>query len=734
MRAFLLCMAVFALLASGCIGQEGEGKPFGGNPAGAQNPQAQPNDASQQQASGTGAGASGAQQNGGAGAQQAGEYGQPSQPAQWQPPNGGAGNMQMPSGGQPMPPVQWQPQNGNLPQPLPGQQNFAAGGMQPGGAQAPRVNANAPLPGQPQGAPEGRWMDAKIGSVQARYFSTAVARGMMESGTDYFITLNNTGGTAAKICAPACCSELRANAPEWNLHFFALQDFPITLAPGETRKLWYFASLDRTGFFNQTFRFWECGNEAVAASLKVAFGATDERFWGNETSYIEGTVKDAEGRPVEGANVVAATGCGRQDFKGTSGADGKYAIPVLGMEDVEAIYLGRDLACTTKEYWIAVDKEGYEYYYRAGIAPTRAAPAAADIVLEKRAESADYALEWESKVQDNYGFFWVKPSEDWSVFAAAQAKHPPELGKPANFYLFNASGAVVWKQPTGNECWGIDIAKDGGKVVAGCHDGYVYMADRQGRLLWKYDEKAMVRSACLSPDGSMALSGITGTLHLFDAATGAKTDVARSGDWLRNCVFYQDGSGFVAGSRETGGFDAAGAQQWQQVIGEFPLFMGVDADGNTYASGKSRTLFSFARDGSLRWSHKISEPTITAGQVAQGAGRIAAGSVGGSVYLFGANGTLLWQRGVLGLGEPSAVGHNAVAISQDGSMVVAGTDSNCVVAYDARGTLLWKDCAAPDESNPDLKMGVTNVQVSPDKSRIIASYGDNRLRMFRRAG
>jgi len=657
---------------------------------------------------------------------------QPSLPPQQGMPFGGNPDapQQYPTGGQVLP-----PQDGQAPQQNPqGGAGVPAqnGEPQPGSGQPWRApaNPNAPLPGQPPGAPEGKWMGAKLGGVQVKYFSTAIARGMMESGTDYFITLNNTGSSAARICAPACCSELRSFAPSWNLHFFALQDFPVELAPEEAKKLWYFASLDQTGLFNVTFRMWECGNEGNAVSLPVTFGATDERFWGNETSYVQGTVKDEEGKPVAGATVVAMTGCGRADSKGQSDSQGKYTIPVLGMEDVEAIYLGRDLACSTKDYWLSVEKEGYEYYYASGFAPTRGAPATEDIVLRKKAEGASYELAWEKKVQDNFGFFWVKPSADWSVFAAAQAKHPPELNKPTNFYLFDANGNILWKQPTGNECWGIDIAKDGSKVAAGCHDGFVYVMDRSGKLLWKYDEKAMVRNACFSPDGNRVLSGTLGTLQLFDSASGAKTEVNRSGDWLRNCAFYPDGSGFVVGSRETGGFSAAGVQKWQYVMGEFPMFLGVDNCRNTYASGKSRTFFSFDENGSVRFTQKITEPAITAGAVAPAAGKIAAGSVGGSVYLFDANGTLLWKRGTLGLGEFGPVGHNAIAISEDGTRVVAGTDSNCIAVYDGLGTLLWKKCIAPDESNPDLKMGVTNVQISPDKSKILAAYGDNYVRMF----
>ncbi|VVB58347.1 Outer membrane protein assembly factor BamB [Candidatus Anstonella stagnisolia] len=619
-------------------------------------------------------------------------------------------------------------------QPMPLQQPPLQQPNPQGNAQGPglpSLNPNAPLPPAPENAPEGKLLEKNIGSVKAQYFSTAIARGLTQSGTDYFITLNNTGSSSAKICAPSCCSELRSFVPSWNLHFFSMQDFPIELKSGEVKKLWYFASLDEPrGFFNVTFKMWQCENEGSAVSLPVAFGATDERFWGKETSYLQGSVKDEEGNPIKGASVVALTGCGRVDFRGESDAQGKYAIALLGMEDIDAIYQGREISCDSKGYWIAVEKEGYGYYYADKILPTRSTGANADIVLKKKAQGAQYEMEWEKKVPDNYGFFWVKPSADWSVFAAAQSKHPPELNKPTNFYLFDASGNVLWKQPTQNECWGIDIAKDGSEVVAGCHDGYVYAVDRSGKLLWKYNENAMVRSACISADGKTVLSGTMGTLQLFDAKSGSKTDVKRSGDWLRNCAFYADNSGFVVGSRETGGFSSSGVQEWQQIIGEFPLFMGVDNNRNVYASGKSRTFFSFDGNGSVRWTHKIAEPTVTAGAVAPAVGKIAAGSVGGSVYLFDANGTLLWRRGALGFGEFSAVGHNAIAISQDGTRIVAGTDSNCVVLYDEAGTMLWKKCIEPDASNPELKMGVTNVQISPDKAKIIATYGDNYVRMF----
>ncbi|PIN84157.1 hypothetical protein COV61_00985, partial [Candidatus Micrarchaeota archaeon CG11_big_fil_rev_8_21_14_0_20_47_5] len=374
----------------------------------------------------------------------------------------------------------------------------------------------------------------------------------------------------------------------------------------------------------------------------------------------------------------------------------EYFIPLPGMEDIDAIYLGRELACDSKDYWVSLEEEGYEYYYYNSISPSRGKPSNLNITLKKKGESLNYSLEWEKQVSDNYGFFWVKPSEDWSVFAAVQGKHPPMLGKPTNFYLLDAQGNILWKQPTEDECWSIDIKKDGSEAVAGCHDGKVYAVNKEGSLLWSFDTGGMVRSACFSQDGSKILSGAMNPLYLFNSITGTRQEISWNGDWLRNCAFYPDGSGFVVGSRETAGFDSSGKELWRNIIGEFPMFLGVDNEKNTYATGKVRTFFSFNSSGGLRWKHKINEPSATAGALTPDGNRITLGSVGGSVYLYNKEGTLLWRRGTMEVGNPGAVGHNAMAISQDGKIILAGTaPSNCIIAYNENGTQIWKNCLSP---------------------------------------
>ncbi len=555
---------------------------------------------------------------------------------------------------------------------------------------------------------------------------------MSESGTDFFITLKNSGNSEATVSFSSD-QELATFIPQCNLHFFSFQNPPVKIPAGSERKLWYFASIDSASCdFIVNFKLWLQNDANNKVELPVEFGSAEEDFRGKETSIIYGYVKDENGNPVSNARVDAMMNCGRLGNRGDTDGQGRYFIQVMAMEDVNAIYGDRELACDSHDYFVSIAKDGYEFYFKDHIKPTRSEFVELNIILEKKKEDVSYSLKWEKKADEPYGFFWVKPSNDWKVFAADQAKHPPELGKSTNFYLFDDQGNVLWKQPTDNECWGIDIAPDGSKVAAGCHDKSVYSVDRSGTLLWKFDTGGMVRSACLSKDGNKVLSGAIQKLYLFNADDGSKTEVSWIDEWFRNCQFYRDGSGFVVGSRTVAGFDSSGKELWQYIIGEFPMFLGVDSNKNIFVSGKSRTLFSFDSSGSLRWKHRIPDHVAGAGASTPEGSRVAIGTVGGMVYLFDGSGNLLWKRNTVEVGEQGGtVGHNAVAISDDGKRIVVGTaPGNCVIVYNEKGTVLWRGCSNVEKMSNDMLEGVTNVQISADKNNIAASYGDSYIREF----
>jgi len=590
----------------------------------------------------------------------------------------------------------------------------------------PNINPNAALP-EP---PEGEWRTVKLGNIEIKYYSTAVVRGLTQSGTDVFIYLSNKDKSEQEVYFPGV-RELSEDIPQWNLHFFSFQESPVKIMPGEEKTLWYFASLDGTGEFSVNFQFWFKDGEKVDVPIKFISEPYDLMST-PPTSIVYGTVKDKAGMPIKNADIGIMTSCGRLDFWGLTDEQGRFAVPLLAAEDLERIYGERELPCNTTEYNVQVFADGYEYYFVQHVKPTREEYVRLDIELEK-AEEVEYNLEWEKQVQDNYGFFWIKPDSSWNTFAASQAKHPPMLNKPTNIYIFDSQGNILGKQAVQNECWGIDITKDGNKIAAGCHDEYIYLLDRNGNLLWKKRAPYMVRYVKFSPDDKYLLAGPVddAAFALLDVENGNVVAKGENLEWLRNGVFLEDG--FVTGHTYGTliGATMDGKERWRNSIGEFPLFLGLDSEENIYAWGKGRTLFSFTKDGKLRWKYRI--PDLPGYGTISPNGKIAIATVGGNLYLFDSNGNLLWARSLLDKKDVrggQSIGHNAVAISKDGKRIVVGTSDNHVIVYNDKGTILWKYWTEPKPNAQDIFPGVMNVQISDDKKTIIAAYGDNFIRKF----
>lgn len=595
--------------------------------------------------------------------------------------------------------------------------------------------------------PKGEKITKYLGEVEISYFSTCILRDESEVGVDFIISLKNKGNEEVVINFPDV-NELKENVPVCSqnhiTHFFAFQVPPIKIIPGGEKKLWYLVPREKDDCnFTLPFRLWKNNDKLNYIELPVEFGYSNEDFRGIETSMIYGYVKDENGNPISNPDVKVHMNCGRMDYSSTSDEEGRYFISLLGMEDINSIYGQRELACDSKDYFLYLEKEGYEFYFKDHLAPTRKNPLYFNITLKKRNDNISYSLDWERQVDEPYGFFWVAPSEDWKTFAAAQGTHAPLLNNPypTNIYLFDSKGNILWKYPVKDQCWGFDITHDGSLVAAGCHDKNVYVINAQdGSLNWKAECGNSNREVEFSHDGKYLITGpVIGPrgptdvydVGIYNSNTGKILNLI-SGDkqWLRNSKFSLNDSIFVVG--ESFGYlemyDLKGNKLWENFnyIGEFPMFLAIDRQNNVYAGGKTHTLFSFDSKGNLRWKHRL-PGTITYGGISEDGSRIAV-SDSGRIYLFDENGTLLWKRPHFG--REDGAGHNAVTISSDGKYVVIGTVTNNIIVYNEQGTIIWKGHSAIHKQSPELLEGVTNVQISKDNNHIIAVYGDNFIREF----
>ncbi|PIT85434.1 hypothetical protein COU36_03295, partial [Candidatus Micrarchaeota archaeon CG10_big_fil_rev_8_21_14_0_10_59_7] len=362
----------------------------------------------------------------------------------------------------------------------------------------------------------------RLGNLEFNYYSVAATYPIYSLGADILIVAKNKGsGPESFSLTPI--SELRANVPNWNRHFFSFQPDNLTLEPGEEKTLHYFASADNQGQFDVMIDFMQGANKETADITVYSSSMDEARLDGSAIIY--GTVRNGEENPVQYPGLTFFTFGGRENYhaQGTD-AYGRYFVIVPGVDDVQKLYGGQKILSNI-EYFAITDNspshEGYAHYYKDGIAPKRGEKLEVNITLQKASLQKEYEMKWESKVSDYYGFFYAFPDENWSVVAAAQAKHDPQLGKPTNFYLFNAStGGLLWKKATGDECWGFDIKN--GLVAAGCSDARVYVVGTDGEKRWEKDCGTMNREVEFSPDGSLLLTGPCGDgdYELLNANTG----------------------------------------------------------------------------------------------------------------------------------------------------------------------------------------------------------------------
>ena len=645
----------------------------------------------------------------------------------------------------PPPPAPCLPINQSPGQPFPGP------GQPPNpspGQQGPSSNTLSPDISTPAKGPvlQGQNKTFRLGSLQFDYYSVAATYPIYSPGVDIIIRAKNTG-QAPQTFSLTPISELRTKVPNWNRHFFAFQADSLTLQPGEEKLVHYFASADNGGQFDVNIGFMQ-GAAKETASISVYSGSMDEARLAS-SAVIYGTVRDGEGKPVPYAELAFYPFGGRERYYQRTDASGAYFVSVPGVDDVQTFYGGQKLLSNI-EYFAMMDAGGYAHYYKDGIAPKRGETLEFNITLQKASPPKGYAMKWESKVSDYYGFFYAFPDENWSVVAAAQAKHDPALGKPTNFYLFDAkTGALKWKHPTGDDCWGFDIKN--GLVAAGCSDGRVYVVGTDGTERWEKDCQTQNREVELSPDGSLLLTGPCGNdeYELLNAKTGALVSTAKDArEALRRSRFSPDGQFFVTGASfgNLAMYSLDGKQVWKNYVGEFPLFLEIDNMGNTYASGKGRMIFSYDRQGKERWSFRVPDHVVSAGAISADGSRVVIGTIGAWVYVLdGRTGQVLWRDRIGG----ENVGHNAVSMSRDGKHVaIGGAPQYGLYIYDENGTRIFTHEAAenPDpilnekwagigrDASAGTQKGTMGTFISDNGDKVVAAYGDDYVRLFERAG
>ncbi|MGA0148088.1 MAG: PQQ-binding-like beta-propeller repeat protein [Ilumatobacteraceae bacterium] len=472
----------------------------------------------------------------------------------------------------------------------------------------------------------------------------------------------------------------------WYSQLFDLNPAVQTVAPGGTAT--YSWHLDMDGDLEQRNEYprfsprFSSDGSTVSLDIDIVSGEIygDPKSLGLALdSTILGTVLDEAGNPLSGVEVEALLFSFKERLgSAQTNEQGEFALCVPSLDSYTERLGNRASGYALSTHLRVRDSAGS--YGFTSVSPKRGEVSDVTITVA-RANSAALELVGETRYDTRHGFFWVQPLG--SGFVTTEGQHPPELRQPGSVVAFALDGSERWSTATGDECWGFDVSSTG-LVAAGCHDGYVSVWNSDGELLWERktqkSESLYARLVKFSRDGSSLLAGpLDDDVELLDSATGETiwgysanpSDVRPRPEILRNAVFSDDDRRVVVGY--SGGYltsleTATGLPEWAGgFIGEFPLTLDIDSEGNIYAVGKGREAISIDPTGEVRWRTQVYEHVSTAGISALVDGKFISHTVSGSVYaLDAASGEFLWWRkigqGDMVDGYVETGGHNALDI------------------------------------------------------------------------
>ena len=250
-------------------------------------------------------------------------------------------------------------------------------------------------------------------------------------------------------------------------------------------------------------------------------------------------------------------------------------------------------------------------------------------------------------------------------------------GSNGGVYLADGQGRQVWRSETGDRVptvWCGDLDGDGSpEVVAGSRDGKVYCYSRDGALRWTF--------ACEPYHGR---SGALVCVLAADVDRDGKKEVIAGADNWHFHLLGHDGAfrwRYETVHRSTCG-DAAD----------------LDGDGKLEILGCTEYYYStvISHEGKRRWGQRGGPcmNCVATGDL-DGDGKLEAafGSANGVVYVAGHNGKQLWTYDT----GDEITGVAFVDLDGDGTMEIAAGSLNFnVYAFNADGAVRWRrDLAAP---------------------------------------
>lgn len=482
--------------------------------------------------------------------------------------------------------------------------------------------------------------------------------------------------------------------------------------------------------------------EADKKTLPIAVKTEKIAFQDLEKTPLNITVLDKNtGEKITGAKYYVTLPSGMDGFNGQLDDAQKNPLEGIKTQAVEKYMLDNQVQLSFTGNFLRIEKDGYQPAYLSDLKTNGLEQT---IYLEPQTEY--FAYQEIAQRQTEFPFWWVKPSADNKFFTTSPGIHaaPGENKIPAEvgIYLFNDKGEQLWLyliKSAGYDgsdlCWGLDISSDGQYVAAGCYDGNIYLLNHQGGLVKKFQGGNMVDVVAFSPDNKYLAFGPAENnkdVGVVEVATGNYVWTAELGDRARTLAFSPDSQLLAAGSPNgiLAMFNISGKRIWRNSNGGLvPFITNFSGDGKmVITGGKGREIIAYEPvSGKKLWSKIIDQTPWPGINNISTDGRIAFGTVGGSLWYLDRDGNPVWRY------EYGNFGHNGAYLTKNGEYFLVGGGNPTLFNKD--GAILWELKPGTDRNQlmrtrkEDI-VGAEVVWLSEDGSQMILGMSDGSLKFL----
>ena len=306
-----------------------------------------------------------------------------------------------------------------------------------------------------------------------------------------------------------------------------------------------------------------------------------------------------------------------------------------------------------------------------------------------------------------------------STLASDSTPTPPQCSAPC----------AVWKDAGGSNPEVVAIAPNDAFVVVGNGTGIYEFDGQGGHLLWRQALNHTISSLSISSNGELiAASGwqilggcppsqnatgfrscpaavyANGEVYLLSSSNGKLlwSKSTGSGNPVFKVILSGDGSKLAVDTEGSIMFlgAQAGDMIWSYNTGSGDIAgLGMSADGSLVVASMGLTITAFNDQGRMVWSHPGMELAVSVDSVAVSSdgsyawvGSAVSGS-NGSLYLFGKQGTLLWQRQIYSPVLSLQTGGNETAfVSTNWGALLYGADGSLLENVTGSSPAIHNDC------------------------------------------